>query len=88
MKKVRIVTEYITLGQFLKFVNLIGNGGEVKEYLSRNMIIVNGEEENRRGRKLYSKDQVIVGNEKYEIVDMIYLQEMSLRIFVVMEELI
>jgi S4 domain protein YaaA len=69
MKKVRIVTEYITLGQFLKFVNLIGNGGEVKEYLSRNMIIVNGEEENRRGRKLYSKDQVIVGNEKYEIVD-------------------
>jgi S4 domain protein YaaA len=58
MKPVRITTEYITLGQFLKLVDAIGNGGEAKFYLSENMPKVNGEDDNRRGRKLYPGDTV------------------------------
>ena len=68
MKKINIVTEYITLGQFLKFANLISNGGEAKGFLAQNNPLVNGEPENRRGRKLYCKDQIIIGSEKYEII--------------------
>ena len=36
MEKVNITTEYITLGQLLKFVNIASSGGEVKEILSEN----------------------------------------------------
>ena len=53
MEIVSITTEYITLGQFLKFVSIISNGSEAKFYLENNVCLVNGEEENRRGRKLY-----------------------------------
>ena len=65
MKKIVIESEYITLGQFLKFANIIGNGGEAKVYLASHRIWVNGEEENRRGRKLFSSDEVKIANEVY-----------------------
>lgn len=54
MKEVKITTEYITLGQFLKYVGIIDSGFLAKLYLADNFVIVNGEKENRRGRKLYS----------------------------------
>lgn len=50
--------EYITLGQLVKAVNEVSSGGEVKEYLANNAPIVNGEVENRRGRKLRPGDVV------------------------------
>ena len=43
----------ITLGQFLKYVNIISSGAEAKMFLQENALVVNGEKENRRGRKLY-----------------------------------
>lgn len=67
MKTVKINTEYITLGQFLKICNIISSGGAAKFFLSENVVYVNNEEENRRGRKLY-KDYVIkVLNKEYVI---------------------
>ena len=59
---ITIHSEYITLGQFLKFVNIISEGGRAKIYLSTHKVFVNGEEENRRGRKLRQSD-VITLNE-------------------------
>jgi len=56
--KVYINTEYITLGQLLKFENILESGGLVKEFLSQVPILVNGEVENRRGKKLYHGDIV------------------------------
>ena len=53
MKEIKITTEYITLGQFLKFVGIIDNGSYAKLYLQDNKVLVNGELEDRRGRKLY-----------------------------------
>lgn len=56
MKKSFILkTEYITLGQFLKEVNVISSGGMAKWYLQENTVFVDGEPENRRGRKLYAE---------------------------------
>lgn len=58
MKRIEIWSEYITLGQLLKLANVISNGAEAKGYLSENMPLVNGTEDNRRGRKLYPGDIV------------------------------
>ena len=60
MKKVKIKTEYITLGQLLKFADVISSGGYEKIFIQENTILVNGEEEKRRGRKLRSGDKVEV----------------------------
>ena len=53
-----VVSDYITLGQLLKVVGEISSGGEVKAYLSRETPLVNGQPENRRGRKLRAGDVV------------------------------
>jgi S4 domain protein YaaA len=55
--------EYITLGQLLKAAGMLGSGGEVKSYLAETTILVNGEPERRRGRKLYPGDLVAVRGE-------------------------
>lgn len=68
MKQIKISTEFVTLGQFLKLANLIQTGGEAKFYLKENKVIVDGEEDNRRGRKLYSGNIVEVKNQTFEIV--------------------
>lgn len=66
-RKVKIITEYITLGQFLKYVNIISSGAEAKMFLQENVLVVNGEKENRRGRKLYPGYLVEYQTEKYII---------------------
>lgn len=60
MKSVKIKTEYITLGQLLKFADVISSGGYEKIFIQENSILVNGEEEKRRGRKLRSGDKIEV----------------------------
>lgn len=65
MKKIKITTEYITLGQFLKFVGIITNGSDAKSYLMDNLVYVNEEKEDRRGRKLYPTYKVKTNNEEF-----------------------
>lgn len=60
METIQINTEYITLGQFLKFVNIASSGGDIKAILATESVKVNGVLEIRRGRKLYSGDVVFV----------------------------
>ncbi|WP_164215674.1 S4 domain-containing protein YaaA [Virgibacillus sp. YIM 98842] len=57
-EEVSISTEYITLGQFIKIINILESGGMVKLFLQQEGVIVNGEQEHRRGRKLYPNDVV------------------------------
>ncbi|GAK11983.1 S4 domain-containing protein YaaA [Geomicrobium sp. JCM 19039] len=59
-EKVTIQTEYITLGQLLKQGGVVGTGGMVKMILAEYDVRVNGEPEERRGRKLYPGDLVEV----------------------------
>lgn len=63
----KINTKYITLGQLLKFAGIAMSGGDIKYLLSETDILVNGEIERRRGRKLYPSDIVEVNNEKIVI---------------------
>ncbi|QCI85445.1 S4 domain-containing protein YaaA [Vagococcus zengguangii] len=51
-QKFLIDKEFITLGQFLKEVDEIPSGGMAKWYLQEHVVLVDGEVENRRGRKL------------------------------------
>lgn len=53
-----IETDFITLGQFLKLADIIQSGGMAKWFLSEHEVFVNGEPENRRGRKLKLEDEV------------------------------
>ncbi|WP_407272312.1 S4 domain-containing protein YaaA [Radiobacillus sp. PE A8.2] len=57
-EKILIHTDYIPLGQFLKLANVIDSGGMVKIFLAEYPVYVNGELENRRGRKLYPGDNI------------------------------
>jgi ribosome-associated protein len=51
--------EYITLAQLLKMVGVIGTGGEAKHYLAETAVLVNGQSEQRRGRKLRPGDLIV-----------------------------
>lgn len=68
MEKVRISTDYITLGQFLKLSNAVQNGGEAKIVIADGLVEVNGEIDTRRGRKLYEKDVVSYNGETYQVI--------------------
>lgn len=59
-KEVKITSEYITLGQFLKFADIIANGGEAKEFINEHDIFVNGTTCKMRGKKLYASDQIVI----------------------------
>ena len=60
MIDIPITSEFIALGQFLKLAGLVGSGGEVKTYLLETSIQINGEHDNRRGRKIFPGDIVII----------------------------
>ena len=68
MKKVIIKTDYIKLGQLLKFEGIIANGSDAKMFLEEAKVLGNDEPEARRGRKLYNNDVVIINNIAYMIV--------------------
>jgi len=57
---IKISSEYITLGQFIKFANITSSGGMVKAILAEYKIYVNDLEESRRGKKLYPGDKVLI----------------------------
>lgn len=56
----------MTLSQFLKEESIISSGGQAKWYLQDNPVMLNGESENRRGKKLHPGDLLEVAGEKYE----------------------
>lgn len=56
--EVEVRGDHITLGQLLKAIGAAGSGGDVKRFLDEAEIRVNGEPENRRGRKLRPGDSV------------------------------
>lgn len=58
MKIIKIDTDYITLGQFLKLAEVIQTGGMAKWFLSEYSVFINDEQDQRRGRKLYAGDKV------------------------------
>lgn len=60
----KITTDYIKLDSFLKYVQWVDSGGMAKMVVSDGLVYVNGEQELRRGRKLYAGDVVEFMGEK------------------------
>ncbi len=52
--------DHITLGQLLHAAGVIQTGGEARWYLAEHPVLVNGEREQRRGRKLRPGDRLEV----------------------------
>ncbi|AIQ15279.1 MULTISPECIES: S4 domain-containing protein YaaA [Paenibacillus] len=68
MKKILIHSGYIKLDQFLKLSDCVSTGGMAKALLQEGYVKVNGEKEERRGRKLYPGDTIEVqDNGAFEI---------------------
>ena len=65
--EISIYSDYITLGQFLKLADIIQTGGEAKSFLAEHEIKIDGEIDNRRGRKLRGGEIVEVLGQTYEI---------------------
>lgn len=53
-----IVEGEITLGQFLKTEGIIESGGQAKWFLEDYDVLLNGERETRRGKKLADQDRI------------------------------
>jgi ribosome-associated protein YbcJ (S4-like RNA binding protein) len=50
-------------------IHVISSGGEGKHFLSTHKILVNGELESRRGRKLYPNMTLVIdGKDTYEVL--------------------
>jgi len=62
-----ITSEYIKLDSLLKGVNAVGSGGEAKLIIADGLVTVNGEQELRRGRKLYPGDRVGLAGDVYQV---------------------
>ena len=65
--KLRKDEPFITLGVLLKITGIIDTGGQAKYFLAENKVLVNGEEDNRRGRKLYHGDVIEVANHSFVV---------------------
>jgi len=58
MNKVTIRDEYIKLGQLLKLAGLVGSGVEAKIVIQEGNVLVNGEVELQRGKKIREADVI------------------------------
>ncbi|UTY40420.1 RNA-binding S4 domain-containing protein [Allocoprobacillus halotolerans] len=67
MKAIKIYSDYITLGQLLKLADAGSSGAEAKIVIGDGLVLVNGEVETRRGKKLYHQDIVSFNGEDYQI---------------------
>lgn len=50
--------EFVELNRLLKFLGWAESGGEAHQLIDQGMVMVNGQEEYRRRKKLYSGDVV------------------------------
>lgn len=67
METIKLRDEFIKLGQALKAAGLVESGVDAKEVIVQGLVVVNGEIETRRGRKLYDGDEVEFDGDKISI---------------------
>ena len=65
--RIDITGDIIRLGQFLKRVDAVDQGSDVKQLLASKLVLVNGEVELRRGRQLRPGDRVVVAQTAYVV---------------------
>lgn len=67
MQEVKINTEFVKLSQMMKMANLVQSGGEAKQFILQEQVIVNNEICTQRGKKLYQDDIIEFDGKKYVI---------------------
>ena len=60
MENIKIDTPFIKLQQLLKFADVVSDGSDAKILITEGYVSVNGENELRRGRKIYPGDCVLI----------------------------
>jgi len=68
MKNIEINQEPIALYQILKLEALVSSGGEAKVAIDDGRVLVNGEVETRRRKKIMTGDIVEYESERFKIV--------------------
>ena len=68
MKNIEINAEPIALYQLLKLEALVSSGGEAKVAIDNGRVLVNGEIETRRRKKIMSDDTIEFESESFKIV--------------------
>lgn len=67
MQKVKIDTEFIKLDQFLKWSGAVSSGVDAKFLVQNGEVLVNGNIEIQRGKKLRPGDTVEYNGVSYEV---------------------
>ena len=67
MEIIKLREEYIKLGQALKAAGLVGSGVEAKMVIQDGLVLVNGNVESQRGKKLVDGDIVTFEGEQVRI---------------------
>lgn len=68
IKNIEIYAEPIALYQILKLEAMVSSGGEAKVAIDNGRVLVNGEVETRRRKKIISGDIIEFENEHFKIV--------------------
>ena len=67
MNQIKIKDEYIKLGQAMKLAGMVGSGVEAKVVIQDGQVLVNGEVELQRGKKLHPGDIISFNGEEAQI---------------------
>ena len=67
MREVEISKEPVELFKLLKFEGMAASGGEAKFFIAEGNVLVNGEVETRKRKKIVSGDIIELGDEKIQV---------------------
>lgn len=68
METIKLRDEYIKLGQALKAAGLVESGVEAKIVIQDGLVLLNGEVETQRGKKLYENDVIEFEGQQVKII--------------------
>lgn len=66
--EIKIRDEFIKLGQALKLAGIVEDGVEAKYAIQDGLVQVNGEVDQRRGRKVYEGDVITFEDQEIKVI--------------------
>ena len=66
--EIKIRDEFIKLGQALKLAGVVEDGVEAKYAIQDGLVQVNGEVDQRRGRKVYEADVITFEDQEIKVI--------------------
>lgn len=66
--EIKIRDEFIKLGQALKLAGVVEDGVEAKYAIQDGLVKVNGEVDQRRGRKVYEGDVITFEDQEIKVI--------------------